>query len=134
MKIGFTCGAFDLLHAGHLLFLAECKRRCDFLLVGLHVDPSKERKGKNTPAESLLEREIRLNACKFVNDIIVYETEEELEIILRNIRLQGQRINVRFLGEEYTRHDITAEDAVTIEFIPRNHPFSSSELRRRIKK
>jgi glycerol-3-phosphate cytidylyltransferase len=127
--IGFIASAFDFLHAGHLLSLREMKRHCDYLIVGLHVDPSKEHKDKNKPVESLLERQLRLRACKYVDEIIVYETERDLEIILANMY-----IDKRFLGSEYKNKHITGENLVPITFIDRAHDYSSSGLRERIKK
>src|SRR3990167_444944 len=125
MKIGFIAGAFDLLHVGHVHLLKQCKMQCELLIVGLHVDPSVERKGKNKPIESVLEREIKLDACRFVDKIIVYETEEDLSIIFKYYR-----INVRFLGSDYLEDilPITDKDAVPIEYI-HSLPIHSSEIR-----
>lgn len=130
MKIGFICSAFDLLHAGHILALKEAKSKCDYLIVGLHVDPSKERKGKTKPVQSLLEREIQLSGCKYVDYIVVYETEKELEIMLTIFH-----IDVRFLGEDYKKRktEVTGEKLVPIEYLNRKHPYSSTELKGRIK-
>ena len=88
MKKGFTCGAFDLLHAGHILFLKECKRHCDYLIIGLHVNSHLEHPDKNKPIQSILERQIQLKACKYADQIIVYETEEDLKTILNNFYLK----------------------------------------------
>jgi glycerol-3-phosphate cytidylyltransferase len=130
MKKGFVCGAWDLLHAGHILLLEECKGRCDYLLVGLHVNPRLERVDKNEPIQSIFERQLQLKACKFVDGIVVYETERELETILRNFH-----IDVRFLGSDYDgMKPITAEDAVQTKVIDRHHNYSSTELRERITK
>jgi len=128
MKKGFVCGAWDLLHTGHILLLQECRNYCDYLLVGLHVDPSIERADKNKPIQSIYERLMQLEACDYVDEVIVYETERELETILRN-----SHIDVRFLGSDYDgSQPITAEDAVQTKVIDRNHPYSSTELRKRI--
>ena len=125
---GFICGAFDLLHAGHILAFKEAKKHCDFLLVGLHVDPSIERKGKKKPVQGILERAIQLTGCEDVDQIVVYETEEDISIILRNFD-----IDVRFLDEEYELNleQISDIEAVDIEFIPREHPYSTTRLRKK---
>lgn len=125
---GFICGAWDLLHAGHVLALEECHKHCGRLIVGLHVDPSVERPEKNKPIQSVYERITQLKACKFVDGIIVYETEAELETILYT-----NDFNVRFLGADYDENKpITAKDAVQIEKIGRHHNYSSTQLRERI--
>jgi len=125
MKIGFICSSFDLLHPGHLYTLAECKRYCDYLIVGLHVGGRKKKL-----IETVFERYIRLSSCKYVDKIVPYETEEDLENMLKILH-----IDVRFLGEDYkTRKDITGKDIVPIVFISRKHNWSSTELKERIKK
>lgn len=127
--IGFTCGAFDLLHAGHVLFLKQCKLYCDYFIVGLQVDPSVDRIDKHRPIQGVLERQIQLEACRYVDRVIVYETENDLLAILGNMDF-----DIRFLGSDYESKKITGEEFVKIKFIDRNHNWSSSELRERIKK
>ena len=129
MKIGFIAGSFDFLHAGHIHLFKQCKMQCELLIVGLHVDPSVEREGKNKPIESVLEREIQLDACRFVDKVIVYETEEDLSIIFKYYR-----INVRFLGSDYLEGmlSVTDKDAVPIEYID-SLPIHSSGIRESIK-
>lgn len=124
---GFTCGAFDLLHPGHLYLLRECKRRCSYLVVGLHVDPSKERMGKNKPVQGVLDRYYQLMSTKYVDEVIPYETEKDLENILRI-----GFIDVRFVGSEYKGMKFTGYDIVPVEYIPRNHTYSSSDLRKKL--
>lgn len=132
MKIGFTCSAFDLLHAGHVLMLEEAKSNCDFLIVGLQVDPSIDRPGKNKPVQSITERFFQLSAVKFVDKIIPYSTEQDLEDLIKS-----QPINIRFIGEEYRHKDFTGkeycqENGIELYYNSRKHRFSSSELRSRI--
>ena len=132
-KIGFTCSCFDLFHAGHVAMLEEAKQYCDHLIVGLQVDPSKDRDDKNKPIQSLIERQIQLRGCKFVDEIIVYKTEKDLKTILKTLP-----INIRFLGSEYvienfTGRGICKKKGIKIHFNKRLHDFSSSELRERIK-
>ena len=96
MRIGITFSAFDLLHAGHVSMLAEAKQNCDYLIVGLHIDPSLERNNKNKPIQSLVERQIQLKGCKYIDEIICYETERDLLNILATTKW-----DVRIIGEEY---------------------------------
>lgn len=128
-KIGFTCGAFDLLHAGHILMLEEAANNCDYLIVGLHSNPGIDRPNKNKPIQSLYERWVQLSALDFIDKIIPYETEDELYQILLS-----QDIDVRFIGEEYKDSDFTGKDIIDIEIFynKRKHKFSSSELRKRV--
>lgn len=132
MKIGFTCSTFDLLHAGHVQMLREAKEQCDYLICGLQVDPSVDRKEKNSPVQTLVERYSQLHACRYVDEIIPYQTEEDLEDILRMYHL-----DVRILGEEYRERDFTGKNIcqgrnVELYFNKRDHRFSSSELRKRL--
>ncbi len=78
MRKGFTCGAFDLLHAGHIVMLKEAKENCDYLIVGLQTDPSIDRQEKNQPVQSVYERYMQLQAVKYVDEIIPYDTEQSL--------------------------------------------------------
>ena len=130
--VGFTCSTFDLLHAGHILMLAECKQICDYLIVGVQSDPTVDRPGtKNKPVQSIVERYVQLSAVKFVDQIIVYNTEKDLEDMLMFLP-----ITVRIIGEEYKDKDFTGkqiceERGIKIWFNSRSHRFSSSELRQR---
>lgn len=130
-KIGFAASTFDLFHAGHCLFLKEANSLCSWLAVGLHIDPSIERKEKNKPIQSLKERRIQLEACSYVDAIYEYNTEEELNLLLRILKP-----NIRFLGSDCKDRDwLTGEQYCgTIHYHDRNHNWSSSELRERIKK
>ena len=133
MKIGFTCSTFDLLHAGHIQMLREAKEHCDYLICGLQVDPSKDREGKNSPVQTLVERYTQLNAVQYVDEIIPYETEKDLEDILTMYH-----IDVRILGEEYkdqtfTGRAICAKRGIELHYNKRDHRFSSSDLRERVK-
>jgi len=130
--VGFTCSTFDLLHAGHILMLAECKQICDYLIVGVQSDPTIDRPGtKNKPVQSIVERYVQLSAVKFVDEIIVYNTEKDLEDMLMFLP-----ISVRIIGEEYKDKDFTGKQicedrGIKIWYNSRNHRFSSSELRQR---
>ena len=129
MKTGFTCGAFDLLHAGHIMMLEEAKSFCDYLIVGLHTDPSTDRKNKNKPIQSLQERLIQLRAVKFVDLVVIYDTEDDLLSLLKAIKP-----SVRILGADYVDKPYTGDHLeIDIAYNSRNHGYSSSELRARIK-
>ncbi len=104
-KTGITFSAFDLLHAGHVRMLEEAKLHCDYLIVGLQTDPTIDRPEKNKPTQSVVERYIQLKACKFVDEIIPYTTEQDLEDIL-----QALSIDVRILGDEYKEVDFTGRE------------------------
>ena len=130
--IGFTCSTFDLLHAGHILMLAEAKSKCDYLICGLQTNPAIDRPTtKNKPVQSIVERYTQLSAVKYVDEIIVYETEKDLEDLLMFLP-----INIRFIGEEYRNKDFTGkqmciDSGVEIFYNSRSHRFSSTELRQR---
>ncbi|MBL0690388.1 MAG: adenylyltransferase/cytidyltransferase family protein [Alphaproteobacteria bacterium] len=130
MKTGFTCSAFDLLHCGHIIMLKEAKEYCDYLIAGLQVDPSLDRDEKNKPLQSIFERYTQLQAVKYVDEIIPYETENDLKDIL-----ESRKIDVRILGEEYkgtefTGYDICKRKEIELYFNKRTHRFSTSALRK----
>jgi glycerol-3-phosphate cytidylyltransferase len=133
-KIGFTASTFDLLHAGHITMLEEASRQCDFLIVGLQNDPTMDRPDtKNAPIQSLVERQIQLSAVKFVSEIIVYNTEQDLCDLLLTLP-----IDVRILGTEYEHTEFTGKDIcknrdIKCYFNKRDHSFSSTSLRKRVK-
>jgi glycerol-3-phosphate cytidylyltransferase len=128
MRIGFTCSTFDLFHAGHVAMLKEAKSSCDFLIVGLQNDPTVDREWKNKPIQSLFERYIQLDGCKYVDQIIPYSTEAELIDILKTYK-----IDVRFVGEEYRGKQFTGCDLqIPIHYNSRSHSFSTTELRKRV--
>ena len=127
--IGFTCGAFDLLHAGHVVMLKEARKNCDRLVVGLQTDPSIDREDKNKPIQSVYERYVQLSGVKFVDEIIPYDTEQSLVDLL-----QSQEIDIRFIGEDYRDREFTGSDLpIEVFYTSRQHSFSSSSLRNKIK-
>ncbi len=133
MKVGITFSAFDLLHAGHIKMLEECKGNCDYLIVGLQTDPTIDRAEKNKPVQSLVERYIQLKACVHVDEIVTYATESELLEILESFKL-----SIRFIGEDYLNKDFTGkqfciDNNIELFFNSRKHKFSSSSLRLKIK-
>lgn len=128
MKIGFTCGAFDLLHPGHIFMLKEAKGQCDHLIVGLHSDPTIDRPEKNKPIQTLFERWTQLKGCKYVDEVVPYDTEADLYNILTTIKPDVRIIGADWEGKKYTGHDLPIE----VYFNKRNHNYSSSELRKRL--
>ncbi len=131
--VGFTCSTFDLLHAGHITMLEEAKHHCDFLVVGLQNDPTIDRPDtKNSPVQSIIERQIQLSAVKYVDEIIVYNTEQDLCDLLLTLP-----INIRILGVEYETSDFTGKEicqnrGIELYFNKRDHSFSSTSLRKRV--
>ena len=130
-KIGITCSTFDFLHAGHIVMLEEAKRHCDYLIAALQVDPTLDREDKNRPIQSIVERQIQLAGVKFVDDIVMYNTEKDLEDLFLTLPL-----DVRIIGEEYRDKNFTAKDIckqrdVAIIYNRRDHSFSSTDLRKR---
>lgn len=130
--MGFTCSTFDLLHAGHIQMLREAKEHCDYLIVGLQFDPSIDRAEKNSPVQTIVERYAQLKAVSYVDEIIPYGTEKDLEDIL-----EMYHIDIRILGEEYRDKDFTGKDIcrrrnILLHFNKRDHRFSSSDLRKRV--
>ena len=132
IRKGITCSAFDLLHAGHIVMLEEAKTQCDYLICALQIDPSIDRPEKNAPIQSIVERQIQLKAVKYVDEIIVYDTESSLREIMLTADVQ-----VRIIGEEYkekhfTGQDICKERGIEIYFNSRKHGLSTTQLRTRI--
>ena len=133
MKIGFNCSSCDLFHAGHVTMMKMEKQLCDYLIVALQVDPTIDRPGvKNKPVQSVYERYVQLQGCKYVDEILVYETEADLLNLL-----QTQNIDVRFLSEEYKDRDFTGkqyciDNGIELFFHLRRHQYSSTELRNRV--
>jgi len=130
MEIGFTAGAFDLLHTGHVLMLQEAREQCDYLVVGLHTDPTIDRPdAKNKPIQSVFERYVQLKALSVVDEIIPYDTEEDLLTLLSTAN-----IDIRIIGEDYVDKDFTGKDLpIPVHYNSRKHSLSTSELRKRVK-
>lgn len=133
MRVGITFSTFDLFHAGHVKMLEEAKKQCDYLIVGLQLDPSLERSNKSVPAQSIIERYIQLKGSKYVDEIIPYVLEQDVLDILRSFK-----VDVRIIGEEYKNIDFTGkeyckEKGIEIHYNSREHRFSSTEIKARLK-
>jgi len=132
MKIGFTASSFDLLHAGHTLMLEEAKTVCDYLIVGLQTDPTIDRPTKNRPVQTVVERYLQLRACKYVDEIIPYTTEKDLEDILSSMSIDIRILGVEYKDQDFTGRDICKKRGIDLYFNKRDHRFSSSDLRKRV--
>ena len=129
--VGFTCGAFDLCHAGHYLMFKECKEQCDYLIVGLQTDPSIDRPNKHKPIQTMKERRIQLEACKYIDKILIYNTEIDLYNLLKELKP-----DIRFMGIDWKDKQNYSRDRlpeIKVVYNSRNHNYSSSNLRERIK-
>ena len=134
MKTGITFSTFDLFHAGHVKMLEEAKSKCDYLIVGLQLDPSIDRPEKNKPTQSIIERYVQLRGCKYIDEIIPYITEEDLIDVLSSFK-----IDIRIIGEEYIDRSFTGKEYckkknIEIYYNKREHRFSSSALRNQVAK
>ena len=126
--IGFTCGSFDLLHAGHILMLEEAKKQCEHLIIGLQTDPSLDRPQKNKPVQTLEERMTVLRGVKWVDEIRTYSTEEELYEMISLMAPDVRILGADWKGKKYTGHDLN----IKVYFNSRSHKWSTSELRKRV--
>ena len=132
MITGFTASTFDLLHAGHVSMLREAKEQCDYLICGLQVDPSVDRPEKNKPIQTLVERYTQLAGIRYVDEIIPYQTEEDLEDILKMVNIDLRIIGSEYKDKTFTGRATCAARGIEIYFNKRDHRFSTSDLRKRV--
>ena len=133
LKIGITFSTFDLLHAGHVAMLAEAKNHCDYLIAGLQTDPTIDRPdSKNPPVQSIVERQIQLACNRFVDEIVVYQTEKDLEDILLTLPIDVRILGIEYQDKDFTGRDICKKRGIELVFNGRDHSFSSSSLRKRV--
>ena len=132
MIVGFTASAFDLLHAGHVQMLREAKDQCDYLICGLQTDPSFDRKEKNKPIQTVVERYTQLKALSYVDEIIPYNTEEDLKDLLTLYTIDVRILGVEYKTQEFTGKDICQKRGIDLYFNKRDHRFSTSDLRKRV--
>jgi glycerol-3-phosphate cytidylyltransferase len=132
-RIGITFSTFDMLHAGHIAMLSEAKNHCDYLIAGLQTDPTIDRPDtKNHPVQSVVERQIQLAACRYVDEIVVYQTEKDLEDILLTLPLDVRILGIEYEDKNFTGRNECAARGIEIVFNRRDHSFSSSSLRKRV--
>mgnify|MGYP000371493596 CR=1 FL=1 len=128
-KVGITFSTFDLFHAGHVKMLEEAKSVCDYLIVGLQLDPSIDRPEKNSPTQTIIERYIQLKGCKHVDEIIPYVREQDLDDILKAFKIDIRIIGVEYKDKPFTGKNYCIEKGIEIYYNSRDHRFSSSGLR-----
>lgn len=131
-EIGFTCSSFDLLHAGHVAMLAEARSHCDYLVVGLQIDPTIDRPEKNFPVQSIVERYIQIAGVRYIDDVVVYNTESDLENLLKILPITVRILGTEYQDREFTGRQICQDRGIRIVYNTRNHDYSTSELRTRI--
>ncbi len=130
MKIGITFSAFDLLHAGHIKMLEDAKEQCDYLIVGLQTDPTLDRAEKNKPTQTVVERYIQLKGCKYVDEIVPYATEQDLEDILKSFKIDVRILGIEYQDKNFTGREYCEEKGIELYYNSRDHRFSSSGLRK----
>lgn len=132
-RVGITFSTFDLLHAGHIAMLSEAKKHCDYLIAALQTDPTIDRPDtKNKPVQTIVERQIQLQAVRYVDEIVVYQTEKDLEDILLTLPIDVRILGVEYQDRDFTGKDICEKRGIDLVFNGRDHSFSSSNLRRRV--
>jgi glycerol-3-phosphate cytidylyltransferase len=133
LKIGITFSTFDLLHAGHIAMLAEAKNHCDYLIAGLQTDPTIDRPNtKNKPIQSIVERQIQLSATRYVDEVVVYQTEQDLIDLLLILPIDVRILGIEYAQQEFTGHNECVKKGIELIFNRRDHSFSSSSLRKRV--
>ena len=132
LTIGITFSTFDLLHAGHIAMLSEAKNHCDYLIAGLQTDPTLDRDSKNSPVQSIIERQIQLQATRYVDEIVVYQTEKDLEDILLSMPIDVRILGIEYENKDFTGRDICDKRGIKLIYNGRDHSFSSSSLRKRV--
>jgi glycerol-3-phosphate cytidylyltransferase len=132
-KIGITFSTFDMLHAGHIAMLAEAKNHCDYLITGLQTDPTIDRPDtKNQPVQSIVERQIQLAACRYVDEVVVYQTEQDLIDLLLILPVDVRILGIEYADKNYSGREECYQRGIEIVFNGRDHSFSSSSLRKRV--
>jgi len=132
MKTGITFSTFDLLHAGHIKMLEEAKQHCDYLICGLQTDPTINRPEKNKPVQSVVERYIQLKGCRYVDEIIPYQTEQDLEDILKAFKIDVRIIGDEYKSKQFTGREYCEQKGIKMYYNRRDHRFSSSGLRKEV--
>lgn len=132
-KIGITFSTFDLLHAGHIAMLSEARNHCDYLICGLQTDPTIDRPdSKNPPVQTIVERQIQLAATRYVDEVVIYQTEEDLRDLLLVLPIDVRIIGVEYQDKEFSGKDICEKRGIKVIYNGRDHSFSSSSLRKRV--
>jgi glycerol-3-phosphate cytidylyltransferase len=132
LRVGFTASTWDLLHAGHISMLREAKDQCDYLICALQNDPTVDRPAKNRPVQSIVERQLQLAGCKYVDEIWIYNTERDLEDLLLTLPIDVRILGTEYQNQQFTGREICEKRNIRLYFNRRDHSFSSSDLRRRV--
>lgn len=132
LKIGITFSQFDMLHAGHIAMLSEAKNHCDYLIAGLQNNAKWDRESKNEPIQSIVERQIQLAATRYVDEMVVYNTEKDLEDLLLILPVDVRILGIEYQDKEFTGKDICIKRNIELIYNGRDHSFSSSSLRKRV--
>jgi len=132
LKIGITFSQFDMLHAGHIAMLAEARNHCDYLIAGLQNNAQWDRSNKNSPIQSIVERQIQLAATRYVDEMVVYNTEKDLEDILLTLPIDVRILGIEYRDKDFTGKDICNKRGIELVYNGRDHSFSSSSLRKRV--
>jgi glycerol-3-phosphate cytidylyltransferase len=133
LTIGITFSAFDLFHAGHVAMLAEAKNHCDYLIAALQIDPTIDRPDtKNPPVQTIVERQIQLSTNRNVDEVVVYQTEKDLEDLLLILPVDVRILGIEYADKEFTGKEICKQRNIKIVYNGRDHSFSSSSLRKRV--
>ena len=132
-RIGITFSTFDLFHAGHIAMLAEAKNHCDYLIAGLQTDPTIDRPTeKNKPVQSIVERQIQLSACRYVDEVVIYQTEQDLIDLLQILPLDVRILGVEYKDKAFTGKQECLNRNIELIYNSRDHSFSSSSVRKRV--
>jgi len=132
-KVGIVFSQFDMLHAGHIAMLSEAKNHCDYLIAGLQTDATIDRPDtKNPPVQSIVERQIQLSACRYVDEVVIYETEKDLVDLLLILPIHVRILGVEYQDKEFTGKQECLSRGIELVFNGRDHSFSSSSLRKRV--
>lgn len=133
LTIGITFSTFDLFHAGHVAMLAEAKNHCDYLIAALQIDPTIDRPDtKNPPVQTIVERQIQLSTNRNVDEVVVYQTEKDLEDLLLILPVDVRILGVEYADKDFTGKEICKQRNIKIVYNGRDHSFSSSSLRKRV--
>ena len=133
LRVGIVFSSFDLFHAGHVAMLAEAKNHCDYLIAALQTDPTIDRPDtKNPPIQSIVERQIQVSTNRNVDEVVIYQTEKDLEDLLLILPIDVRILGVEYADKEFTGRQICMDRGIEIVFNGRDHSFSSSSLRKRV--
>ena len=132
MIVVITFSSFDLFHSGHVAMLKEAKSNCDHLMVGVQTDPTIDRPEKNKPIQSVFERYVQLEGCKYIDQIVPYATEKEIEDILLTYKIDKRFIGEEYKTKEFTGKQLCVDNDIELYYNKRQHSFSTTNLRTRI--